>query len=809
MARQTGPRIASEWTLDNKSFLAGLREGETRSKRAARRVVKDSAKMARGFANVGSSIKLAFAGFVGFQAARKVFKVAIGGAASLQTEIFKIGTLSEEAFFKMSVFKEGVKDIGEASGEEFNKLATSLFDIVSAGIPAGDALAFLKDTSTLAIAGVTDVDVALQGLLGIIKGYNLEASEATAISDALFVAMQKGRTDIGQLSSSIAPVIPLARQAGLSFDEMLSAVSAITLVTGDTNLAVTQLQALLVAVARNTDDARFGMERLKEVGIVQFMDEVAAATKLNSDALFEMFGRQEAVSGAINVAGDGAKNFKEILETTADAEGLVAKKADLMGQSFERQSARVKRTFERVFIDLGELILPKLGPQLEKAAADFKAFTRANEDEINAFVEESLATLIKVGKAFAQVAKIIAPALDEILLLAAVRVGFITAKFALWVAVLASFAEHIAPQALGVRALLVDIGILDEKTASAKDEFGSAVLAIRDWSIAMRAAGIDILKMTAELTNTNNESGKSVAASRAAAEALDLLAKKFKQAAEAAQTAKDRARAARDEIAQIKPGAKNDPKTLEIFVELSQELGTQLSILQATTDQERERRQIIFESQALYSRLVNEILPKLPELTEDETDAVLDLVAAIEQLQLSDLSGLKAEQFAEDLQAGVKGSLAAGLADGFQESDFLESLFEGVKQTLAAAVVEGLLGDAIKEGSKSLFQAILGIPAEPKQFGGLVTRSRIIGIAENEPERVVRERDFQSTQSELRELRSALLGGGGGGAQRIELVASSIVERGFESSTRLTRKIQDLSTAPPTSLRAVRARRRR
>ena len=92
------------------------------------------------------------------------------------------------------------------SGQALDVLTKGLFDTVSAGIDAAKATEFLGVASRLAIAGVTDVSVATDGLTSAINAYGLSADDANLVASKFFTAQKRGKTTVKDEKSGFAGV---------------------------------------------------------------------------------------------------------------------------------------------------------------------------------------------------------------------------------------------------------------------------------------------------------------------------------------------------------------------------------------------------------------------------------------------------------------------------------------------------------------------------------------------------------------------------------------------------------------------------
>ena len=248
----------------------------------------------------------------------------------VNTATFNLGRLQRQALANAAAFGSNVTDQARAFYQAISSGASS----------AADATELVTAANRLAVGGMTDVFVATDGLTSILNAYGLEASDATGVSDALFVAMRAGKTTIGELASSLGRVTPLAASTGVSFDELAAAVSALTLAGITTREATTGVRAILAAVAKPTSEAaklaeqlgiQFNAAALETQGFQGFLEGLLEATGGNTDQLALLFGGVEALLPIMSLAGAAGEDFAAILEDM----GVKAGETDLAVSKIE------------------------------------------------------------------------------------------------------------------------------------------------------------------------------------------------------------------------------------------------------------------------------------------------------------------------------------------------------------------------------------------------------------------------------------------------------------------------------------------
>jgi TP901 family phage tail tape measure protein len=244
-------------------------------------------------------------------------------------------------------------------------LRKGLYEAISSGIPEGNALEFMQIASKAAVAGVTDVETAVDGLTTIINAFGLDVSQTEEIADSMFAAVNGGKTTFEELSASLFNVAPAAAAAKVSFTEVNAAIAALTASGVPTAEATTQIRSALVALSDpskeltalwNSLGYESGEAAIAQEGLQFAMDAVYKSTGGSSAAMKTLLGRIEAVN-AINVlAGVGSATFAKELDRQAEAAGSTQNAFDEIDKSrvLERQAV----AYQNMGIAIGNVLIP-------------------------------------------------------------------------------------------------------------------------------------------------------------------------------------------------------------------------------------------------------------------------------------------------------------------------------------------------------------------------------------------------------------------------------------------------------------------
>jgi TP901 family phage tail tape measure protein len=181
--------------------------------------------------------------------ANKAVTDATDLAIGMREIVSLTGATGDEAEKSFTKFSNLVANLSNEFGIAQTVLRKGLYEAISSGIPEGNALEFMQVASKAAVAGVTNVETAVDGLTTVINAFGLDVSQTEAIADSMFAAVNGGKTTFEELASSLYNVAPAAAAAKISFTEVNAAIAALTASGTPTAEATTQIRAAIVALS--------------------------------------------------------------------------------------------------------------------------------------------------------------------------------------------------------------------------------------------------------------------------------------------------------------------------------------------------------------------------------------------------------------------------------------------------------------------------------------------------------------------------------------------------------------------------------
>jgi len=258
------------------------------------------------------------------------FAIGAKEFSQFETQIANISTLGDFPKETLKNFEAGLQNMAIKFGESTETLSKGLYDIISASVPAADALDVLEVAAKASTAGLTDTGVAADAITTILNSYGKSATEAADVSDLLFTIVKRGKTTFGELAPAIGNVASIAASGGVGLDELGASLATLTRSGVKTDAAVTAVTAIITAFLSPTAEAASYAEELgfsmntatlQSEGLIGVFKKISG---LPADAISKLFPNVRALKGVLpalnNVDGfiadlDAMKNRAGTTET--------------------------------------------------------------------------------------------------------------------------------------------------------------------------------------------------------------------------------------------------------------------------------------------------------------------------------------------------------------------------------------------------------------------------------------------------------------------------------------------------------------
>ncbi len=349
MAERT---VSVRLTAKTEPYVQAMKQAQGSTADLQRGAGRDFQKLGASMQNIGKKATVGVTlPLVGVGAAS--VKMASNFDASMSKIVGLVGLSADE----VDGMKASVLDLAGSTATAPQELADALFVLTSAGLKGDDALSALEYSAKASAAGLGETEDIARAVSGAMNAYGPGVLDAAHATDVLTATARAGNFETSELASSLGKVLPFAKQAQASFEDVGGAVALLTRTNGNASESVTQIQALmrafvvptaeaataLTAVGLSAEDVR---DSIGENGLVSTLQMLDGKLGGNREQLGRLLGSSEAASAAFQILDADAQTIADTFGVTNDAVGLTQ-------SAFEAFSSTASGEMKQALVDLG------------------------------------------------------------------------------------------------------------------------------------------------------------------------------------------------------------------------------------------------------------------------------------------------------------------------------------------------------------------------------------------------------------------------------------------------------------------------
>ena len=339
-----------------------------------------------------------------YDTTKKVSAGIIGtGVASIKMSLdfdksmAKVNSLTNQTGKDAEKMKQGVIDLSNQTGISCNDIAEQVYQAVSAGQDAGDALEFIKQNAILAKTGFTDLSSAVDISSTILNSWGLKSKDLNKTVNTLLITQDKGKTTVDELAQSMGSVSATANMYKINLQQVSAGYAALTKNGIDTNQSGTALTAMFSELGKSGTTVSEILKKKTGKSFAELMGSGKSLTDVlsiiqkeadkNHKSLGDMFSNKNAIKGAATLSNH-AKDFSDALTAMNSKSDISKQKLDALqtpGAKFSKSLNEMKNTG----IKLGDV----MAPTISGIADSVKGLA----DKASQLSTNQLTTLIKGG----------------------------------------------------------------------------------------------------------------------------------------------------------------------------------------------------------------------------------------------------------------------------------------------------------------------------------------------------------------------------------------------------------------------------
>ena len=335
----------------------------------------------RGFGKLGDSFKSiwnranltkhAIRGVVvGAVALGTTMVLAARRAVQFERKMSEIKTITNLSKIELGKLEDQIDSMAKTiGGGNLDSYAKGVYDISSAGFQGAASMKILEAAAKSAVGGLTDIRETSDLLTSALNSYGQSAEYAEHWTDVLFTTVQLGKTTMTELAQELGPVLPLTAKFGIEAESLGATLAVLTKRGLGTNEAVTSLQSILVAVSKQSKQARdkahelnlaWSISEIRAMGLIPWLQDLAVKVGEDDQAMSDLFGRVEGLRGVFSLLRDGGEELNDTLAQMHRSTGATEKAFRELHNTTSGQYELLKNELDVALKNLGKGTLPTL-----------------------------------------------------------------------------------------------------------------------------------------------------------------------------------------------------------------------------------------------------------------------------------------------------------------------------------------------------------------------------------------------------------------------------------------------------------------
>jgi len=262
----------------------------------------------------------------------------------------------------LEVAQMGLKIKEVASGTKFSasEVAEGMRTIGQAGFSASEAIGTMQSVSDLATGTLSDMSTSVDLVTTAMRVFNIDASQSSRVSDVFANAVNKSKLTIDKLRTAMNYVGPIAKNAGVTFEEMSAAMMTLAnsgIQASKIGTGLRRVFAELLSPSEKLQDAaRNAGIALQELDPrTASLSDVFKNLKIvvsDAEVAFNLFGKRG--TSAVLALTDSNSQFDSLLNSvgkSGTAAAMAAVQIEGLGVSFKN----LKDKLGLLAIAIGEL----------------------------------------------------------------------------------------------------------------------------------------------------------------------------------------------------------------------------------------------------------------------------------------------------------------------------------------------------------------------------------------------------------------------------------------------------------------------
>jgi len=343
------------------------------------------------------------------RAARRM--LLVGGAAatgatvafgSFEQKMARVKALTTATDGQFKELNQSARDLGKATVFSANEAAEAMASFALQGFRTNQIIEAMPATLNLAAAGQLAMGQAAEITAGIMRGMKLSTEDLVRVVDVIAKAATSSATDVPMLGEAMKALGPVAKTAGLSLEESVAVIRAMSDVMIQGQMAGTSFRNILIRLQSGSGESAKAMKALgvsvkDNTGnmkpFADIVDEIRVALQdydsVTRNAIVAQIAGTRAVAGFSEIMSLGGDTIRRYTKELSDSGGTADRIAKI-------QMSTLFGSFKLLTSAATEMAIT-LGSEFKPAVEGTANLLRSLIDGFNELNDTAKATIVVLG----------------------------------------------------------------------------------------------------------------------------------------------------------------------------------------------------------------------------------------------------------------------------------------------------------------------------------------------------------------------------------------------------------------------------
>jgi TP901 family phage tail tape measure protein len=296
--------------------------------------------------------------------------VAMGAAAgiafgSFEKNMNRVKALTGETGLAFDAMKALAKDLGKTTQFSAREAADAMGFLAMAGFKAEEIIGTLPGVLQLAASAQLDLASAADITTNILTGYGRTVAQVAETNDILVAAFTAANTDLVQLGQAFKFVGPVAKAAGMEFEEATAMLALMGNAGIQSTMAGTALRGALANLMNITPKVnkilfKTGVVTKDAAGELLPMSDIVqqlGERGVSAADMMTIFGKR-AGPAMVALVSQGHQAIRDLSGGLREAGGIAERVATIQMEGLSGAFIKFKSAAEGMMIEVGEQLAP-------------------------------------------------------------------------------------------------------------------------------------------------------------------------------------------------------------------------------------------------------------------------------------------------------------------------------------------------------------------------------------------------------------------------------------------------------------------